>query len=39
MLALEDPLQTVYTIANFQRMDLTVAQELLEIELDLEKTA
>ena len=32
VLGLEDPLQTVYTIANFQRMDLTTAQELLEID-------
>ncbi len=31
--SLEDPLQTVYTIANFQRIDLKDAQELLEIEL------
>ncbi len=29
---IEDPLQTVYTIANFQRMDLNVAQELLEMD-------
>ena len=29
--SLEDPLQTVYTIANFQRMDLRDAQEILEI--------
>ena len=29
--SIEDPLQTVYTIANFQRMDLDVAQSLLEI--------
>jgi ATP-dependent Lon protease len=28
---MEDPLQTVYTIANFQRMDLEDAQELLEL--------
>jgi ATP-dependent Lon protease len=32
VLALEDPLQTIYTIANFQRMELSVAQELLEID-------
>lgn len=32
VLALEDPLETVYTIANFQRMDLSDAQELLEID-------
>ncbi len=30
--SLEDPLQTVYTIANFQRIDLKDAQELLEID-------
>jgi ATP-dependent Lon protease len=29
--ALEDPLQTVYTIANFQRMDLDDAQKILEL--------
>ena len=29
---LEDPLQTVYTIANFQRMELKDAQEILEID-------
>ena len=32
VLSLEDPLQIVYTIANFQRMDLADAQELLEID-------
>ena len=32
ILSLEDPLQTVYTIANFQRMDLKDAQEILEID-------
>lgn len=32
VLALEDPLQTVYTIANFQRMELEDAQRLLEID-------
>lgn len=32
VVGLVDPLQTVYTIANFQRMDLTTAQELLEID-------
>jgi len=31
VLAIEDPLQTAYTIANFQRMDLEDAQELLEL--------
>lgn len=30
ILSMEDPLQTVYTIANFQRMDLSDAQELLQ---------
>ncbi len=30
--ALEDPLQTVYTIANFQRIDLQEAQALLEMD-------
>jgi ATP-dependent Lon protease len=29
---LEDPLQTVYTIANFQRIDLKDAQTLLELD-------
>jgi ATP-dependent Lon protease len=32
ILSLEDPLQTVYTVANFQRMDLSDAQELLELD-------
>ena len=32
ILALEDPLQTVYTIANFQRMELEDAQEILELD-------
>jgi ATP-dependent Lon protease len=31
VLSFEDPLQTVYTIANLQRMDLSDAQELLEL--------
>ncbi len=35
--ALEDPLQTVYTIANFQRMDLHDAQALLEMDSTTEK--
>jgi ATP-dependent Lon protease len=35
--ALENPLQTVYTIANFQRIDLKDAQELLEIDSATEK--
>lgn len=32
VLAIEEPLQTVYTIANFQRMDLEDAQQLLEMD-------
>jgi ATP-dependent Lon protease len=32
VLSLEDPLQTIYTIANFQRMDLEDAQNLLELD-------
>ncbi len=35
--SLEDPLQTVYTIANFQRIELKDAQELLEIDSAIEK--
>jgi ATP-dependent Lon protease len=35
--AIEDPLQTVYTIANFQRMDLDAAQSLLELDSAKEK--
>jgi ATP-dependent Lon protease len=35
--AIEDPLQTVYTISNFQRMDLTAAQSLLELDSVKEK--
>jgi len=35
--AIEDPLQTVYTIANFQRMDLADAQSLLEINSTRDK--
>lgn len=35
--AIEDPLQTVYTIANFQRMDLKDAQEILELDSVVEK--
>jgi ATP-dependent Lon protease len=34
---LDDPLQTVYTIANFQRMDLKDAQKLLELNTVSEK--
>ncbi len=30
--AVEDPLQTAYNIANFQRMDLKDAQEILELD-------
>lgn len=37
VVGLEDPLQTIYTIANFQRMDLEDAQELLELDPVLEK--
>ncbi len=35
--ALEEPLQTVYTIGNFQRMDLDAAQALLELDSAQEK--
>ena len=35
--AITDPLQTVYTIANFQRMDLTEAQNILEMDAVNEK--
>ena len=35
--SVEDPLQTVYTIANFQRMDLKDAQELLALDSTAEK--
>jgi ATP-dependent Lon protease len=35
--AIEDPLQTVYTIANFQRMELEEAQKILEIDSPIEK--
>ncbi len=37
VLSLENPLQTVYTIANFQRIDLTDAQHLLELDSVTEK--
>jgi len=37
VLSLEDPLQTVYTIANFQRIDLADAQQLLEFDSVTEK--
>ncbi len=32
IISIEDPLQTVYNIANFQRIDLKDAQEILEID-------
>lgn len=35
--SVEDPLQTAYTIANFQRMDLKDSQEILEIDSVAEK--
>ncbi|MBI3159273.1 MAG: endopeptidase La [Chloroflexi bacterium] len=37
VLALEDPLQIVYTIANLQRMELQDAQRLLELDQVSEK--
>jgi ATP-dependent Lon protease len=37
VLSIEDPLQTVYTVANFQRMDLQEAQHLLEMDSTAEK--
>ncbi len=37
IIAIEDPLETVYTIANFQRIDLSEAQSLLELDSTLEK--
>ncbi len=37
ILGIEEPLQTVYTIANFQRIDLEDAQQLLEIDSVSEK--
>lgn len=37
VVGLEDPLQTIYTIANFQRMDLDDAQVLLALDPVLEK--
>jgi len=37
VLSLEDPLQTIYTIANFQRMELSDAQKLLDIDSVSEK--
>jgi ATP-dependent Lon protease len=35
--SIEDPLQTVYTIANFQRIDIEEAQNLLELDSIHEK--
>jgi len=35
--SVEDPLQTAYTIANFQRMDIKDAQEILELDSVSEK--
>ncbi|MCJ7723467.1 MAG: endopeptidase La [Anaerolineales bacterium] len=35
--SMEDPLQTVYTIGNFQRMELKDAQYILEIDSTIEK--
>jgi ATP-dependent Lon protease len=37
IMSLEEPLQTVYTIANFQRMDLGDAQDILEIDATADK--
>ncbi len=37
VVSLEDPLQTVYTVANFQRMELQDAQQLLETDSTAEK--
>jgi ATP-dependent Lon protease len=37
VMALEDPLHTVYTISNVQRMDLSDAQALLEMDSVTEK--
>ncbi|MBV6395749.1 MAG: Lon protease 2 [Anaerolineales bacterium] len=37
ILQIEDPLQTVYTIANFQRIELGDAQQLLELDSVTEK--
>jgi ATP-dependent Lon protease len=37
VLDLENPLQTVYVVANFQRMELGDAQDLLEIDSATEK--
>ena len=35
--SVEDPLQTAYTIANFQRMDIKDAQEILELNSATDK--
>ena len=35
--SIEDPLQTAYTIANFQRMELKDSQEILELDSVIEK--
>jgi ATP-dependent Lon protease len=35
--SVEDPLQTAYTIANFQRMDIKDSQEILELDSAAEK--
>ena len=37
VISLDDPLQVAYTIANFQRLDLSEAQELLELNSVSEK--
>jgi ATP-dependent Lon protease len=37
VVGLEDPLQTAYTVANFQRMELEEAQNLLELDSASEK--
>jgi ATP-dependent Lon protease len=37
VLSLEDPLQIAYTIANFQRIDLADAQQMLELDSTIQK--
>ena len=37
IITIQDPLQTAYTIANFQRMELEDGQNLLELDSSLEK--
>ena len=37
VISLDDPLQVVYTVANFQRLELAEAQELLELNSVSEK--